>query len=79
MAVELPQSLEDALPTIVADIPALARGNLVPHAEARTQRIARAAMVKCYEYAPGAPEELLIEAATRLGGWFFGDADARRL
>ena len=35
---------------------------------ARDAALARVAMIQCYRYAPGAPAEILTEAATRMAG-----------
>ena len=75
-AAVLPQSLIDELPNVVAAIhPAV--HSAVP-ADAQTTRVARSAMIACYEFAPCAPLELLVEAAIRMGGWQIGAAPHAR-
>ena len=41
-------------------------------ATVRYSRVAEAAIVACYDYAPSAPISLLREASIRLAGWILG-------
>ena len=65
-AATLPQALTDALPTIQAAIGPSVGASLDATAAAR---LARAGAIIAHRYAPGAPVEILTEAAIRVGGW----------
>ena len=75
-AAVLPLSLEAELPAITAAIHASVHSALP--ADAQTTRVARSAAIACYEYAPCAPLEVLVEASIRMAGWQIGTAPHAR-
>ena len=75
-AAVLPASLEAELAGITAAIHASVHSALP--ADAQTTRVARSAAIACYEFAPCAPLEILVEAAIRMAGWQIGTAPHAR-
>ena len=69
MAVELQADVEALLPDVEAD---LTEYGFAPGLSTLTMRSARAALLECWHYAPEAPPEILVEAATRLAAWIVG-------
>ena len=69
-AATLPAALAAELATITAAINPAVHSALA--SDASTTRIARVAAIACYEFAPCAPLEQIVEAAIRMGGWMGG-------
>ena len=64
---DLPQEVKD-LATAVRSQAGPVIGSAVM-TDTRTMDVAKAALLTVHDYAPGAPVELLQEAAVRLSGW----------
>ena len=63
----LPDTLRDAVPSVAMAMPATIGTGVVDGVT--NARLARAAMIACYQYAPAAPHELLVEGAIRLAAY----------
>lgn len=70
---DLPQQTRDLLPFVAGDISGVVLGNTDQGAtDPRLNRIAQSGLLLAYQYAPGAPIEIMREAATRCAGHIAG-------